>query len=138
MDHNLLCIAGNIFSTIMFVQECLKRFGEPEDKFVLVYREKDEKENKQVYEDITSNEELVQLFNGYRNPYPSYACTLQKILSFEEHREQVNHILQRKLQRILLVMDMRMTTRCFLMNRRSRLNLCSFIQVMTIRTLLKD
>ena len=34
----------NIFSTIFFVQECLKRFGEPGDQFVLTYREKDEKE----------------------------------------------------------------------------------------------
>ena len=37
----------NIFSTISFVQECLKRFGEPGDQFVLTYREKDEKETDQ-------------------------------------------------------------------------------------------
>lgn len=37
----------NIFSTIIFVQECLKRFGEPGDQFVLTYREKDEKEKGQ-------------------------------------------------------------------------------------------
>lgn len=70
----------NIFSTIMFVQECLKRFGEPEDKFVLVYREKDKKENKQVYEDITSNEELVQTLNGYRNPYSSMLVHSKNII----------------------------------------------------------
>lgn len=34
----------NIFSTILFVQECLKRFGQPGDRFVLTYREKTEKE----------------------------------------------------------------------------------------------
>lgn len=34
----------NIFSTIIFVQECLKRFGEPGDQFILTYREKDKKE----------------------------------------------------------------------------------------------
>ena len=28
----------NIFSTIIFVQECLKRFGEPGDQFILTYR----------------------------------------------------------------------------------------------------
>lgn len=33
----------NIFSTIIFVQECLKRFGEPGDQFILTYREKDVK-----------------------------------------------------------------------------------------------
>ncbi len=32
----------NIFSPIVFVQECLKRFGAPGDCFVLTYREKDE------------------------------------------------------------------------------------------------
>ena len=30
----------NIFSTLVFVQECLKRFGKPDDKFILIYREK--------------------------------------------------------------------------------------------------
>lgn len=34
----------NIFSTLLFVQECLKRFGAPGDEFVLRYREKNEKE----------------------------------------------------------------------------------------------
>lgn len=37
----------NIFSTIIFVQECLKRFGDIGDKFVLTYRDKDEKESEQ-------------------------------------------------------------------------------------------
>lgn len=31
----------NIFTTILFVKECLKRFGDPGDKFVLVYRDKE-------------------------------------------------------------------------------------------------
>ncbi|NLL90991.1 MAG: ATP-binding protein [Ruminococcaceae bacterium] len=35
----------NIFSTILFVQECLKRFGKEGDKFVLIYREKGKKDN---------------------------------------------------------------------------------------------
>ena len=30
----------NIFSTLVFVQECLKRFGKSGDKFILIYREK--------------------------------------------------------------------------------------------------
>ena len=34
----------NIFTTIIFVQECLKRFGEPGDQMILMYREKDEQE----------------------------------------------------------------------------------------------
>lgn len=61
----------NIFSTIIFVKECLKRFGEQGDKFVLVYREKDEKETKAEETEAAAKEELVQQFKGYRNPYSS-------------------------------------------------------------------
>ena len=61
----------NIFSTIIFVQECLKRFGEPGDQFVLTYREKDEKETVVEDAEATAREELVQQFKGYRNPYSS-------------------------------------------------------------------
>lgn len=43
-ERKFVIYCWNIFSTIVFVQECLKRFGEPGDKFVLTYREKQEKE----------------------------------------------------------------------------------------------
>ena len=59
----------NIFSTIIFVQECLKRFGEPGDQFVLTYREKDEKETVVAEAESAAQEELVQQFKGYRNPF---------------------------------------------------------------------
>ncbi len=59
----------NIFSTILFVQECLKRFGEPGDQFILIYREKDEKETVATETEDSVKEELVQQFNGYRNPF---------------------------------------------------------------------
>lgn len=58
----------NIFSTIIFVQECLKRFGEPGDQFVLTYREKDEKETE------TDNPKLTVTDNqseNYINPFSS-------------------------------------------------------------------
>ena len=61
----------NIFSTISFVQECLKRFGEPGDQFILTYREKDEKETVVEEAEATAQEELVQQFKGYRNPFSS-------------------------------------------------------------------
>lgn len=61
----------NIFSTIIFVQECLKRFGEPGDQFVLTYREKDEKETEVAETEAAAQEELVQQFKGYRNPFSS-------------------------------------------------------------------
>ncbi len=57
----------NIFSTIIFVQECLKRFGEPGDRFVLVYREKApaNEENK------PDESEKPSQPSGYRNPFSS-------------------------------------------------------------------
>jgi len=61
----------NIFSTVIFVQECLKRFGEPGDQFVLTYREKDEKETVAAEVEAAAQEELVQQFKGYRNPFSS-------------------------------------------------------------------
>ena len=61
----------NIFSTIIFVQECLKRFGEPGDQFILTYREKDEKETVVEEAGAAAQKELVQQFKGYRNPFSS-------------------------------------------------------------------
>lgn len=59
----------NIFSTITFVKECLKRFGAQGDQFVLTYREKDAKETIEKESDAAAQEELVQQFKGYLNPY---------------------------------------------------------------------
>ncbi len=61
----------NIFSTIIFAQECLKRFGEQGDQFILTYREKDEKETETTMAETAVQEELVQQFKGYRNPFSS-------------------------------------------------------------------
>ena len=61
----------NVFSTIIFVQECLKRFGEPGDKMILFYREKDEQEEQEATAEATAQEELVQQFKGYQNPFSS-------------------------------------------------------------------
>lgn len=61
----------NVFSTIIFVQECLKRFGEPSDQMILTYREKDEQEEQEESAEAAAQEELVQQFKGYQNPYSS-------------------------------------------------------------------
>ncbi len=61
----------NIFSTIFFVQECLKRFGEPGDQFILTYREKEEKETSAAEAEAAVQDELVQQSTGYRNPFSS-------------------------------------------------------------------
>lgn len=63
----------NIFSTVVFVQECLKRFGEPGDRFVLMYREKQDKEQTKTEKPAAAAppqpEKVEPVFNGYRNPY---------------------------------------------------------------------
>lgn len=61
----------NIFSTIIFVQECLKRFGETGDKMVLTYREKDEQEEQEATAEAAAQKEPVQQFKEYRNPFSS-------------------------------------------------------------------
>ena len=38
--ENFVFYCWNVFSTLMFVHECLKRFGKDGDKFILVYTEK--------------------------------------------------------------------------------------------------
>ena len=59
----------NIFSTVIFAQECLKRFGEPGDQFILTYREKDEKEKNPVEPETTNPLKITRLGDGYRNPF---------------------------------------------------------------------
>ena len=59
----------NIFTTVVFVQECLKRFGESGDQFVLVYREKDEKETAAA--EPTAQINLDQRAKKYLNEFSS-------------------------------------------------------------------
>lgn len=59
----------NLFSTIIFVQECLKRFGQEGDKFILTYRDKDSIESEANTIEATVQEELEKPIKEYRNPY---------------------------------------------------------------------
>ncbi len=69
----------NIFTTLRFVQECLKRFGNSGDYFKLIYREKDEKENVEV--DVEVVEEVNQAeFSGYLNPYSTMLVESKNII----------------------------------------------------------
>jgi len=70
----------NIFSTIYFVQECLKRFGNAGDQFVLVYREKEEKEAEAAETEAAAQEELIQQFKGYMNPFSSMLIESKNII----------------------------------------------------------
>lgn len=59
----------NLFSTIIFVQECLKRFGQEGDKFILTYRDKDSIESEEDIKEASVLEELEKPIKEYRNPY---------------------------------------------------------------------
>lgn len=56
----------NIFSTIMFVQECLRRFGSQGDQFVLTYRDKIRSE---IKNDEIEEKELIKESKDYLNEY---------------------------------------------------------------------
>lgn len=64
----------NIFSTIIFVQECLKRFGEDGDRFVLTYRDKAETEDK------PEEPEEITVGDGYNNPYSQMLIESKNII----------------------------------------------------------
>ena len=68
-DRQFVIYSWNIFSTILFVQECLKRFGKDGDEFILTYREKDKKEAVQPENENAIAEEQDIAFKGYTNPY---------------------------------------------------------------------
>lgn len=70
----------NIFSTLFFVQECLKRFGNEGDKFVLTYRDKDKNEAEQEAAEEIMTENLEQEFKGYRNPYSQMLIESKNII----------------------------------------------------------
>jgi len=70
----------NIFSTILLIKECLKRFGQEGDQFVLTYREKDKKEVVQPENEEAIVKEQVMEFNGYMNPYSNHLIESRNII----------------------------------------------------------
>lgn len=64
-DRCFVFYCWNIFSTIAFIQECLKRFGKPGDKMVLIYRDKEEHTD----EDSTNTLNTGSTQNKYNNTY---------------------------------------------------------------------
>ena len=70
----------NIFSTILFVQECLKRFGKQGDRFVLVYREKEKKEAELEKADETAKADEVQQIKSYNNPFSQMLIESRNII----------------------------------------------------------
>ena len=75
----------NIFSTLVFVQECLNRFGQPGDRFVLIYREKQDKEEKeeqdtQTGQAVTEQPPSPVEPNGYRISYSKQLLASKNII----------------------------------------------------------
>lgn len=72
--------AWNIFSTIIFVQECLKRFGNDDDKFVLVYRKKTLEEKKEEENKETVENEEKSLMECCKNQYSKILIKSKNII----------------------------------------------------------
>ncbi len=70
----------NVFSTLIFVQECLKRFGNDDDKFVLIYRDKTDHEKKQAETDAIVEEEEKKAAKGCKNPYSKVLLESKNII----------------------------------------------------------
>lgn len=66
--REIVIYCWNIFSTLIFVQECLKRFGSPEESFVLRYQEKSEKKKAEAPTQ-EETEEIHSDIYTYSNPY---------------------------------------------------------------------
>ena len=62
--ENFYIHSYEIFSSIIFVKECLKRFGKPGEQFVLVYRDKSKQNDNIVYE-LGSEDESDEYINEY-------------------------------------------------------------------------
>ncbi len=70
----------NVFSTLYFVKECLKRFGNPEDKFVLVYRDKTEQEKNQTANEKVVTEDVNKTTQESKIPYSKVLLESKNII----------------------------------------------------------
>ena len=66
--RQLVIYSWNLFSTIIFAQECLKRFGEAGDKFKLIYREKEDLEKEPTLP-AENKAKIEQEVKGFRNSF---------------------------------------------------------------------
>ncbi|WP_455719856.1 AAA family ATPase [Agathobacter sp.] len=72
--------AWNLFSTLFFVKECLKRFGNKGDKFILVYRDKTEQEKNQAVTDADVVAGEQKTAQGCKNPYSKVLLESKNII----------------------------------------------------------
>lgn len=79
-DTQFVFYCWNIFSTIIFVRECLRRFGQPGDRFVLIYREKTDKEKKKPSPEAPHEPEPDETSAGTLSPYSSMLIEAKNII----------------------------------------------------------
>lgn len=65
----LVIYSWNMFSTLRFVQECVKRFGKQGEKFVLIYRDKTEKKKKDDKVEKIIIDDNVKTLSQCKIPY---------------------------------------------------------------------
>lgn len=70
----------NVFSTLVFVKECLKRFGNPGDKFVLIYRDKTDQELNQTKTEQVVDEDVTKTTKESNNPYSKLLLESKNII----------------------------------------------------------
>lgn len=70
----------NIFSTIVFVKECLKRFGDSGDRFVLVYRDKTEQEKNWTTTEKAVSEDVSKTSSEIKNKYSKMLLESKNII----------------------------------------------------------
>lgn len=70
----------NLFSTLVFVKECLNRFGNPGDKFVFVYRDKTEQEKNQTTSEKVVVEDVKKTTQESKNPYSKVLLESKNII----------------------------------------------------------
>ena len=71
--NQFVVYSWNVFSTLMFVQECLKQFGQESEQFVLIYREKEP-------EGIVVEPNPDTKPTGYRNKYSEMLISSKNII----------------------------------------------------------
>ena len=70
----------NVFSTIIFAKECLKRFGNSKDRIVFEYREKTEEEKNQNTNEKSVKDNIEDTAIGCKNPYSKMLLESKNII----------------------------------------------------------
>lgn len=70
----------NVFSTIIFAKECLKRFGNGKDRIVFEYREKTEEEKNQNTNEKSVKDNIEDTAIGCKNPYSKMLLESKNII----------------------------------------------------------